>query len=125
MANVKSVLVHYLVYLFLYLFICLPPCMPVCLPVHPISQQPIRPSDHVLALPTCLCFLPAWAVFRSFSCHAVCLPLHLFIRFFFPFCFERNSNSSVSIVIRLSAGRVRICSLNPGRIFSVFSLKNP
>jgi len=84
--------------------------MPVRLSVHPISQQPIRPSDHVLALPDMSGFPacpPAWAVFRPFSCYAVCLPLHLFIRFFFPFCFESNRNSSVSTVIRLSAGRVR------------------
>jgi len=96
------------------LFICLPiylfPCVPFCLSVHPISQQPIRPSDHVLALPD-LSGLPAcppaWAVFRRFSCYTLCLHLHLFINFFYPFCFESNRNSSVSIVTRLSAGRVR------------------
>ena len=75
------------------------------------SQQSIRPSAHMLALPASMSGFPAWqpirlsacppasAVFGYFSCYAV----FIFIRFFFLFCFERNGNSPVT---RLSAGRV-------------------
>jgi hypothetical protein len=84
------------------LFICLPiylsPSLHACLSICPSNLPTTHPSIR-----TCAC-LPAVS---SFSCHAVCLPVHLFILFFFPFCFERNRNSSVSIVTRLSAGRVR------------------
>jgi hypothetical protein len=50
---------------------------------------------------------PAWPPGRLPACPPARLLLHLRIRVFFSFCFERNRNSSVTVVTWVSAGRVK------------------